>query len=237
MRIFQKTKLAVGSIIELDAQASHHVGRVLRSKVGESLIVFNGEGGEYEAVIQSITKKTVTVELLKFINRDTKSNVHIHLGQALAKGEKMDWIIQKAVELGVAETTPLHTERSNVKLPADRLAKKLAHWQQVAISACEQSGRTDVPVIHSPIALNDWLSQTKFNHGFVLSPTANTKLSGSVEGRIGLIIGPEGGLTTQEIILAESKLFKAIQLGPRVLRTETAAIAAIVAVQYCFGDL
>lgn len=239
-RIYQATELTPHSSVTLDEFASHHLARVLRASVGDKIIIFNGQGGEYPAVIQQINKKTIIADLLEFVARDVESELDICLAQGISRGEKMDYTIQKAVELGVKQIIPLFTERCNVKLDAERSEKRLQHWQSVIISACEQSGRNRIPAIKKPQTLDSWLPTVKADACLVLSPYAEHHLKNqtiSSRGKVVLLIGPEGGLSDREVSLAGQHHFQPVRLGPRVLRTETAALAAISAIQSIFGDM
>ncbi|EKD54353.1 MAG: hypothetical protein ACD_60C00090G0002 [uncultured bacterium] len=239
-RIFQAIPLKVNTAIQLDQKASHHLARVLRASIGDPAIIFNGEGGEYASVIQSIDKKTVTVEIKQLIDRDVESSLDLWLAQGISRGEKMDYTIQKAVELGVKKIIPLFTERCNVKLDSERSKKRIEHWQSIIISACEQCGRNTVPTILAPQSLDVWLKTAKADHCFVLSPHTDKKLKTfTIENhsRVILLIGPEGGLSEQEMTQAVQQCFLPLNLGPRILRTETAGIAAMTALQCLFGDL
>lgn len=239
-RVYQPIKLEPGQAVSLDDKASHYLARVLRCVVGDEIILFNGLGGEYTATITQINKKNVSVTIGLFNPRSSESPISIHLAQGIAKGEKMDFIVQKAVELGVNLITPLITERCNVRLDADREEKRWQHWQGVAISACEQSGRNTLPNIAAPIDFKDWLAGAKAELTLVLSPHVKTKLekaSTSQPTSILLLIGPEGGLSQNEINWAIQQGFKPLNLGPRILRTETATIAALTTLQYEFGDM
>lgn len=238
-RIYQTSSLIVNATLMLDQPSSHHLLQVLRLKSGDMITVFNGNGGEYQAEIIAIEKKRAIIKVKKFIDIDRESPLRIHLGQGIARGEKMDFIIQKAVELGVTKITPLFTEFSNVKLAGERLQKRVEHWQAVAISACEQSGRNRIPEIVAPISLPNWLSQCQENLKLVLDPDATAHLS-NLSGtytNIALLIGAEGGLSKEEIALAKQYDFQFLQLGPRILRTETAGLAIISALQSRWGDL
>lgn len=240
IRIFQQTKLSENSAIRLDEQASHHLARVLRVSVGDAIVLFNGDGGEYQAAITKIDKKGVDVHVGQFHSRDVESPIAICLAQGIARGEKMDFIVQKAVELGVHSVAPIITERCNVRLDQAREAKRTLHWRAVAVSACEQSGRNRIPEINTPLALRDWLQQVTAEFRFVLSPYATQSLSAITipnNASIALLIGPEGGLSEQEIKLAVDHQFQPLKLGPRVLRTETASLAALSVLQFCCGDL
>lgn len=238
-RIYQEGSLSPQGRFRLTDEASHHVARVLRARLGDQLTLFNGQGGEYTATITAIDKKNVEVEMLAFTDRQAESPLDIYLAQGIARGEKMDFIMQKAVELGVNHIIPLITERCNVKLDPHREEKRIQHWQSVVISACEQSGRNNIPIVLSPQTLKEWLTQIKADICLVLSPHTQAKLpvqSITSTSRIVLLIGPEGGLSSEEIEMAMQHGFHPWHLGPRVLRTETAALAAISALQYAFGD-
>lgn len=241
-RIYQPISFSIGATYSLDEKASHYLTRVLRAAVNDQVILFNGEGGEYHAYLSQINKKSVLVTIDQFDQRDVESPLNIHLVQGIARGEKMDWIIQKAVELGVRQITPLSTERSNVRLDKEREQKRLQHWQGVAVSACEQSGRTRLPMIMPATTFSAWVAQEKIEMGFVLSPHASETLSSysfpsPAATTIILLIGPEGGFSEAEISLAEQHGLKPLNLGPRVLRTETASVAALAMLQSRYGDL
>lgn len=238
-RIYQPIELSIPSSVRLDDKASHHLARVLRASVGDKIILFNGQGGEFPAVITQIDKKSVTVNLTEFIPREVESPINIHLAQGMARGEKMDFIVQKAVELGVTRITPLLTERCNVRLDSAREEKRVQHWQAVVTSACEQSGRNRLPELDTPQSLKEWLSEVKADYCFVLSPHVKQKLPAKTlpdHAVIVVLIGPEGGLSDNEVNMAIDHGFLPLNLGPRVLRTETAAIAAIAALQLQYGD-
>lgn len=239
-RIYQPVALQTSQILRLDEKASHHLARVLRAQIGDKICVFNGEGGEYHGIISRIDKKNVEVSLQQFVAREAESSIEICLAQGIARGEKMDFIVQKAVELGVTKIIPLLTERCNVRLDSAREEKRLAHWQAVIISACEQSGRNRLPEIVAPVTLKEWLMQAKADRKFVLSPHVNTRLTSAETAAVAsaaLLIGPEGGLGEQEVEAACEHGFLPLNLGPRVLRTETATVAAITLLQCQYGDL
>lgn len=238
-RIYTPQKLTANSTIPLDAEAAHHVARVLRMRCGDALTLFNGDGSEYAATIASADKKSVQVAIGNVSSTDRESPLAIHLGIAISKGERMDWVIQKAVELGVTEITPLQTERVEVRLNNEREEKKLSHWQAVAISACEQSQRNRIPVIHAPQSLSNWLDSIQADAKFVLHHRSDIALESyaTPPKSVALLIGPEGGLSESEIKVAEKKDFSPLRLGPRVMRTETAPIAAISVLQFLWGDL
>lgn len=237
-RIYQAVPLQSTTSLTLSADASHHLSRVLRVKINDPLIIFNGRGGEYSAHISAINKKTVTVSIDKFIERDVESPLEMCLAQGISRGEKMDFTIQKAVELGVKKIIPLFTERCNVKLTQERSEKRWQHWQSIIISAAEQSGRTFIPELTMPVSYADWINAVEFECGFVLSPVANS-ISNQLThpASITLIVGPEGGLTAEEEQQALAKGCSQLNLGPRILRTETAALTAITALQCYFGDI
>lgn len=242
-RIYQAIPLILHTSIYLDQKASHHVARVLRAKGGDKIRLFNGEcEGDYEAVITHIDKKSVKAEIVTFLPRTAESPVKIYLAQGMARGEKMDFIVQKAVELGVSKIIPLVTERCTVKLDTERKINRLTHWRAIVTSACEQSGRNQVPEVCAPLALSDWLPSVNAEQCFVLSPHRQEKLPGggivrSKSASIALLIGPEGGLTEHEVERALNQGFKPLNLGPRTLRTETATIAAITIFQSFYGDM
>lgn len=238
-RAYHPGPLSLHLKCRLDEKAAHHVARVLRGRVGDYLTLFNGEGGEYNAVITHIDKKGVEVEIQSFTPRDVESPIDIYLAQGIARGEKMDFIVQKAVELGVKKIIPLITERCNVRLANEREEKRLLHWQSVATSACEQSGRNSVPDIVAPLSFAEWLPKASADRKFVLSPHVQEKLNASplpAGSSVILLIGPEGGLSDQEVNAAIAHQFLPLNLGPRVLRTETATLAAITTLQYQYGD-
>ncbi len=218
----------------LDARASTHV-RVLRLREGETITLFDGEGGEFVARIETIGKRDVGVTLLQHAAIERESPLAITLVQALATGEKMDWIIQKATELGVAAIQPIQTQRATAKLNAERADKRAEHWQGVAIAACEQCGRNRVPIIHRVLDFGAWLRTPQTGPRVLLHPGAPAQLPTSTATSI--VIGPEGGFTQDEIVDAERAGVGAISFGPRVLRTETAGMAVMAAMQALAGDM
>ncbi|WP_019030098.1 16S rRNA (uracil(1498)-N(3))-methyltransferase [Colwellia piezophila] len=239
-RIYQQSQFAINETVTLSADAFGHVVRVLRLKEGDTITLFNGtESFQYTATLCNVSKKSADVQIISQEENNTESPLNIHLGQGISRGDRMDFTLQKSVELGVNTITPLFTERCSVKLTAERLEKKRQQWQKIVISACEQSGRTSVPVVAEPMLLADWLKQEtsalkinlhpKAQHSIMSLPMENT--------RVRLLIGPEGGLSDEEISQANENDFVDVLLGPRVLRTETAALTAITALQCRFGDL
>jgi 16S rRNA (uracil1498-N3)-methyltransferase len=237
-RIYQPGALAPQQLLQLVDDAANHVGRVLRMAPGDALILFNGDGHDYPAVITDSGKKTVTVQINAKIENNVESPLKIHLGQGISRGDRMDFAIQKAVELGVTEITPLFTERCGVKLDAERLQKRTEQWQKIAISACEQSGRSRVPTVHPAQNLDKWLGQPTEELKLTLDPWAKDTIKTLTPvTALRLVIGPEGGFSDREVQLTTNAGFVAVQLGPRVLRTETAALTAISALQLQMGDL
>ena len=220
----------------LPEEQAHYIGRVLRHGVGDAVQLFDGSGQEYLGQLIEVGKKSVRVELTEQLPGQPDSPLRVHLGQGLSRGERMDWAIQKATELGVAEITPIVSERCEVRLKDERADKRLAHWQQVAISACEQCGRSSVPLIHPPLLLADWLVQVEADLKLVLHPVAEPLVSHAKPASLAFLIGPEGGLNDAEVSQAVAANFQAARLGPRVLRTETAAAVALSVAQQLWGD-
>ncbi|MFA5959607.1 MAG: 16S rRNA (uracil(1498)-N(3))-methyltransferase [Tatlockia sp.] len=239
VRIYQPGTYKAGQSFELSAEAGHHVGVVLRMKQGDKLTLFCGDNREFSAVIETLHKKKVSVHILNECEVSRESPRAMHLAQALSKGERMEFVIQKAVELGVTSITPLMTARSVVKLDNTRLEKKQAQWQAIAIAACEQSGRNTVPNVNPVQYLADYLHGEQALVKLVLHPgEAKTWRDYPLASEsLALLIGPEGGFATEEMPLIFSAGFKPLCLGPRVLRTETAAIAALSVLQAVCGDL
>ncbi len=238
-RIFCSKALAQGQCVVLDEAGARHVHQVLRLHAGDALVLFDGEGGEYQAVIRRITRREVEIELGAFCDRDVESPLVIHLGQGISRGERMDFTVQKSVELGLASVTPLYTERCMVKLAGSRSDKRLDHWRSVARSACEQSGRNRIPVVHEPQNLASWLPDSQGKGvALLLDPTATNRLRDipPPDRAVTLLIGPEGGLSDGERVQAKAAGFIGVSLGPRILRTETAALAALSAMQALWGD-
>ncbi len=235
-RFYTNIPLSENISVELPSEVAHHCAQVLRYKVGDNLSVFNGDGFDYFSEIESIAKKSCTIKIFSKENPNNESNLAIHLFQAIARGDKMDFIFQKAVELGVTEITPILTERCNVKLDKKRLDKKMQHWNKTLVSACEQSGRAIIPKLYLPIGVNEL--QTSEVDSLYLEPTSNKKLINSPSSlSIRLLIGPEGGLSEKDIKQLKLKGFIGIKMGPRILRTETAGLVAISILQNLKGDL
>ncbi len=239
IRIYHTGDLRSGLTVMLDASASHHLLQVLRKKAGERFFIFNGQdGGEFDATLVSANKKTACVEIGAFYERKTETDLSVHLGQAISRSERMDYAIQKSVELGVAEITPLLTEFCQVQLSENRVEKRVAHWQSIAISAAEQSGRCVVPKVHSPILFSQWIQKNNALKLICCPRQGNKKLSvDECSKNILLTIGAEGGFSDTEIKNALSQNFIAMSLGPRILRTETATVVALTVLQALAGDL
>lgn len=237
-RIYTAQQLSSDTLVVLEPEPSQHLTRVLRLKVGDSVTLFDGSGGAYPCNITAADKKNVQVLTGSRLQQECESPLGIHLGIAVSRGERMDWIVQKSTELGVRSLTPLSTEHTGVKLPGDRAAKKIQHWQQIAISACEQCGRNRVPTIHPLQTLDSWLGSTVAERKFVLHHrTDSNARAGEAPASIALLVGPEGGLSESEIETAEQAGYVSLRLGPRVLRTETAPLAAIAILQSWWGDM
>ena len=236
-RIYQNSPL--DKTVQLTTLAMQHVVTVLRLTTGAPVILFNGDNYEYHGELELLDKRNVRVNIQKKIFVDRESPLKIHLAQGIARGEKMDFIIQKAVELGVDEITPIFTVRCNVKLDQDRLLKRLAHWQQVAISAAEQCGRNTITLIHRPCDFSHFIAHCVGEYKFILSHRAEKNLNDSAPGvtQCTLVVGPEGGFDPQELQQAQQHTFTPLLLGPRILRTETAALVAVSLLQGRFGDL
>lgn len=234
-RFFIDAPLSLGEHELPEAQA-HYIGRVLRMSEGAALQVFDGSGTEFRGALVEVGKKRVRVQLNESFAGQAESPLRIHLGQGLSRGERMDWAIQKATELGVSEITPIFSERCEVRLKDERADKRLLHWRQVAISACEQCGRSQVPVIHPPVLLADWIKQARADLKLVLHPVAQPLESHAKPASLAFLIGPEGGLTDAEVELSHSAGFLPARLGPRVLRTETAPVVALAVAQQLWGD-
>lgn len=239
-RIYHPGPLRTGAIIALEPAAFQHVARVLRLKPGASLVLFDGSGGEYQALLETVARREALVRIERFVSREVESPLEVLLAQGVSKGERMDYTLQKAVELGVGAIQPVLTERSVASVEGRRSVKRLQHWRKVVSSACEQCGRNRLPVVYEPLALRDWLQR----HGsaglrLVLHPEADRGLAeiSRTGGSVTLLVGPEGGWSPAEIAHVETLGFTGIRLGPRILRTETAAAAVLTAVQLLWGDL
>ena len=238
-RLFIDTPLKTGAQVSLDADLLNYVSRVLRLKVGTELTIFNGEGGEYSATITELHKKAGTIKVGTFSDTDLESPLNITLAQGISRGERMDYTLQKAVELGVTHIVPLFTERCVVNLKGERLESRLHHWQGIVRSACEQCGRNTLPDVQSALSLNEWLKTGDAEHRLMLHAQSDKtfKNFGYQQGKISLLIGPEGGLADDERVKALSYGYQGVRMGPRILRTETAGLAALASLQSLYGDL
>lgn len=247
LRFYSPEKLRVGASIKLSDNAAIHATKVMRLNVGDTLKLFDGDGFDYICELLSVKKSEVIAKVEASESVNNESPLYITLLQGISSGDRMDYTIQKAVELGVAAIQPLSTERSMVKLTAERAEKRLEHWQNVVIAACEQSGRAKVPKVANPVNLTTWLraniyagsGDEDFRHArILLNPIGAKQLSVLPKStqNIQLLIGAEGGLSQAEIELAINHGFQSVVLGPRILRTETAALTAIAALQTVLGD-
>jgi 16S rRNA (uracil1498-N3)-methyltransferase len=243
LRFYTNTPLTLGESVQLSESAAAHATRALRLSVGDSAIVFNGDGKDYECELTTVSKNAVFAKITAVEQVNNESPLRITLLQAISAGDRMDYTIQKAVELGVTHIQPFASQRSVVKLSAERAEKRTEHWQNVAISACEQSGRAIVPTVSAPLNFSNLFAQLAKDSEpdackITLAPDATQHLSSIAKptGNIYLLIGAEGGLTDEEITTSKLHGFQAIQLGARVLRTETASLAAISAMQTLWGD-
>jgi len=237
-RVFVDGDLQAGQRLAVDGSAGNHIVRVLRSRVGDELTVFNGRGGEYSASIEEIRRDTVQVRVRAHRNDERESGFDLTLAQGISRGERMDWVVQKATELGVTRIVPVFTERSVVHLDEKQAQKKVQHWRGIAIAACEQCGRNIVPAIEAPIAVYELLEKDVTGIGLLLSPGAPLRIADiRADGAVTVLIGPEGGLAQVEQDAALRAGFTPVRMGPRVLRTETAAVCALTLLQQKFGDL
>lgn len=240
-RLYVAERIAVGKELHLGDEAARYLGRVLRLRAGDDVHVFNGEDGEWSATIAKFRRDRVTLAVHDIVRETEEPALRIHLVQGISRGERMDFVVQKATELGVDRITPVLTDHGVVKLDEKRAAKRRQHWQRVARSACEQAGRVRPPAVDTPLPLDDWLGAERGGGttDLILAPGAGTRLAdidAPVAG-LRLLIGPEGGFSERESDDAGVAGFNAVSLGPRVLRTETTALAAIAIAQGLWGDL
>jgi 16S rRNA (uracil1498-N3)-methyltransferase len=239
-RVYVETPLVAGQRLTVDAGAANHISRVLRSRVGDELTLFDGRGGEYAGKIEAIRKDTVQVSVFAHRAVERESPLQLMLAQGISRGERMDWVVQKATELGATHITPLFTERSVVHLDEKQASRKIQHWRAIAIAACEQSGRNRIPEIAAPLGLHEFLQGAHaIGTPLLLSPRATVRMADTSVADTGttVLIGPEGGLDDVEQEAAAAAGFTPVRLGPRVLRTETAALSALTLLQQRFGDL
>lgn len=236
-RIYSAAALSSGLRTELDDQAFAHLIRVLRMNDGDPVRLFNGDGHEYAGQLCDVQKKSAAVLVGDILRSEAQTGLSLHLGQVVSKGDRMDFTIQKATELGISDITPLWSERCEVRLKGERLDKKMEHWQKVAISACEQSGRNRIPAIHPPQYFADWAKDHTADIRLLLHPHRQKPLRDYPQpASVALLVGPEGGFSEQEVEMAMNHGFAGLTLGPRILRTETAALAALSVFQFQWGD-
>ncbi len=241
-RLFTDQPLTPGNQVVLKDNVAQHLGRVLRARTGDNIALFNGDGQEFAATVLTVSKREVSVDIGEAATPQTESPVYTTLGLCLSKGDRLDWAIQKATELGVGAIAPLYSERVDFSIPQDRMEKRIAHWQQIAINACEQCGRVKVPSITPPQSLLSWVDNVSAEQKWVLHCADDTSASASAVTHgaprdAALLIGPEGGLTDQELAAASAEGFQLLQLGPRVLRTETAPAAALSVLSVFWGEM
>jgi len=236
-RIYSSETLIPGQQVALDEQAVTHLVRVLRMQSGDTFRLFNGDGHEYSASLLVESKKYASAIIGEILRSDPVMPLALHLGQVMSKGDRMDFTVQKATELGIHEITPLSSERCDVRLKGERMDKKREHWQRVAISACEQSGRNSIPVIHDPVNLSDWLTAVEADRKLLLHPHNQKPLNNNEQPQsVAILVGPEGGFSDPEVMLCQQHGFDGLLLGPRILRTETAALTALSVIQYVWWD-
>lgn len=238
MRIYVPQALKLGATLKLPDAAAHHVARVMRRREGDQLALFDGNGSEVNAHIVVISKRgDVQVKVVEHREALPESPLAVHLGLAVGKGDRMDFAIQKSVELGVTAVTPLYTDFGDVRLKGERAQKKRDHWQAVAVNACEQCGRATIPVIHPAMSLDEWLKDRQEALRLVLHPYgAAEPMAATAPESAALLIGPEGGLSDNEVASAHAHQFASWIIGPRILRMETAPIVALSLLQARFGD-
>ncbi|MEW6415686.1 MAG: 16S rRNA (uracil(1498)-N(3))-methyltransferase [Pseudomonadota bacterium] len=237
-RFYLAQALAPGARLDLPPGPARHAARALRLAPGDTVTLFNGRGGEYAARIERIHKDEVAVAITGFSDVERESRLRVMLAQGISSGERMDYTLQKAVELGVGAIQPIAARRSVVKLAGERSERRVAHWQGVVASACEQCGRNQVPLVAPPLSLADWLGTQPRVRLLYLSPLAEARLADlpAPTGVDCLVAGPEGGFEADEIAMLVAAGAVPVRLGPRVLRTETAALAALAAMQTLWGD-
>ncbi len=235
VRLYQNAPLKIEDILLLDKYVSHHLAKVLRFSQGREIILFNGDGCDYQAIVLSVGKQC-EVKILSCVHNYNESNLNLTLAQSVVKGEKMDFLMQKSVELGVSQIVPIFTQRCMVKLQGEKLKKRMLHWHKIIIGACEQSGRSIIPTLLEPLHFESFIKQD-FGNKFVLHHHAKKSLLDFKKiNQATIIIGPEGGLSEGEINLAMEHNAQPLLLGSRVLRTETASLAALANMQLLWGS-
>lgn len=238
-RIYFPDALHPEQTVVLPKEAAVHISNVLRLKEAHPIVLFNGDGNEYSGELSQVTKRQTLVTIDSRLGVSVESPLQIHLAQGVSKGDRMDMVMQKSVELGVTDITPILTERCTVKLNNERWEKKHQHWYKVITSACEQCGRNILPVLHPPISLYEFLQQSTPQLRLTLNPNSEHRFTHLALPKAGvrLLIGPEGGLSDTEIYQATELGYHSVLMGPRILRTETAALSAIAILQAQFGDI
>ncbi|MDB4040625.1 16S rRNA (uracil(1498)-N(3))-methyltransferase [Methylophilaceae bacterium] len=244
-RFYHSKSISINETIVMDNFSAHHALKVMRIRSNDQLILFNGDGLDYKGKVVSISKGQVKILIKSKKNIDSESNLKVILLQAITSSDKMDFIIQKTTELGVSEIQPIICERSIVKIKNDKIEKKLLHWNQVSIAACEQCGRAKIPIIHKPENITKYLekiTKSEKDIKIILSPQATKSLdniisSSNIDQNIKVLIGPEGDFTEKELNFSLGKGFLPIKIGPRILRTETAPISILSILQYKYGDI
>lgn len=236
-RAYTEQSLQLDTTVTLKDDQAHYLGKVLRLKTGDQISLFNGDCGEFLGEIELVEKKAIHIKLSEQVDNRSDPVFPIHIGIGISRGERMDYVIQKATEVGVSSITPLFTERCEVKLKGDRADNRLAHWTKVAIAACEQSGRCTPPVIEEPETLSTWLQKPRTDACFVLDHHGSNGFDTALNPEsVCFLIGPEGGLSDEEVEAASLVSFTPLCIGPRVLRTETAPLVAISIAQHLWGD-
>jgi 16S rRNA (uracil1498-N3)-methyltransferase len=238
-RVYVETNLTARNVITISDDSFHHLSHVLKHREGDTIHAFDGNGGYFESTIISRDKRSITVRPEVFVKDNRESDLKLTLAQGISRGQKMDFTIQKAVELGIYIFVPIMTGRSNVKLDNERSDKRLKHWRKIIINACEQCGRNILPTILEPVTLEEWLAIDTNAMRLVLDHRSGKSISELEQkgGDISLICGPEGGLNDNELKLCHSSGYDSVLLGPRILRTETAAISALAIFQSKWGDI
>lgn len=240
-RLYLPVDLKEGETLPLDERSRHYLLNVMRLKQNAEIIVFNGQGGEYRAIIYDTGKKA-NINIQQFFNLERESSLNLHLAQGLSKNERMDYTIQKAVELGVTTITPLQTTRSVIQIQDKRIEKRMAHWQGIIISACEQTGRTRIPTLQQPVLLSKFIEKKADKQSYYIFDTDaeddfKSILNQDHHQNFTFLIGPEGGLDNSEFAQAVSAGYRRVWLGPRILRTETAGPIVLAITQFTKGDL
>ena len=236
-RVHTHHPLEPGQEVIISDRSAHYLSRVLRVAAGQTIVLFNGDGHDYVAEVVRPGKKQIVLSVISRLPATAESGIEITVVQAISRGERMDQTLQKCTELGVTAFQPLFSERVEVRLRAEKLSRRVEHWQGVVVSACEQSGRAVIPEVRTPLDFGDWISTDYSGRRLVLAPGADTPLARTnLENQVQIAIGPEGGFTDIELELMVSHAVEAVSLGPRVLRTETAAPAAVAVLQALGGD-